>query len=148
MSKAISIHTFLAEGDQSVQLSVEVVTISIHTFLAEGDITAVEYINNAVTISIHTFLAEGDSINTEIPEYVIISIHTFLAEGDNNQGGSAVYKFISIHTFLAEGDVAQKHTPIHGVQFQSTPSSRKVTGYATHRVKTPNNFNPHLPRGR
>ena len=34
----ISIHTFLAEGDDPEQPEEEIETISIHTFLAEGDI--------------------------------------------------------------------------------------------------------------
>ena len=55
--------------------------ISIHTFLAEGDEYRLDKIASS-TISIHTFLAEGDAVGTKSACDFAISIHTFLAEGD------------------------------------------------------------------
>ena len=56
--------------------------ISIHTFLAEGDQDMLDE-NGKPKISIHTFLAEGDALRTVKGELqLLISIHTFLAEGD------------------------------------------------------------------
>ena len=55
---------------------------------------------------------------------------------------------ISIHTFLAEGDQLAVVINQALYEFQSTPSSRKVTTIVNH-FNTPfTNFNPHLPRGR
>ena len=60
----ISIHTFLAEGDQIPAHIIPVRDISIHTFLAEGDGSGYATFTD-VTISIHTFLAEGDIAITD-----------------------------------------------------------------------------------
>ena len=120
--------------------------ISIHIFLAEGDVS-----NNSIyvvlSISIHTFLVEGDDVQYQITELTKISIHTFLTEGDHMRG-----------------DMARI------MPFQSTPSSRKVTGLryivtaplkiSIHTFLAEGDdldtavkyrdryFNPHLPRGR
>ena len=129
-------------------------------------------VSDICPISIHTFLAEGDASEFRLSaETAPISIHTFLAEGDPLwRMRYAVSSAISIHTFLAEGDY-QKHPPrrLRG-QFQSTPSSRKVTTSGTpsayiqtisiHTFLAEGDsdatispisvfyFNPHLPRGR
>ena|GEM_PF-7130822 len=58
---------------------------------------------------------------------ITISIHTFLAEGDCRWAGLRAGRQISIHTFLAEGDSLKISLCCPQQQFQSTPSSRKVT---------------------
>ena len=57
-------------------------------------------------------------------------------------------QFISIHTFLAEGDDDLIVASLGGEEFQSTPSSRKVTGKGAGIETGDEDFNPHLPRGR
>ena len=49
----ISIHTFLAEGDDPEQPEEEIETISIHTFLAEGDINGRYYISIHLNFNPH-----------------------------------------------------------------------------------------------
>ena len=61
---AISIHTFLAEGDDPGTAFYRFRIISIHTFLAEGDRENIEF-EIGTSISIHTFLAEGDLLQSE-----------------------------------------------------------------------------------
>ena len=62
----ISIHTFLAEGDEAMLSdSLSHLQISIHTFLAEGDASPSEYVPR-YPISIHTFLAEGDFLGYSV----------------------------------------------------------------------------------
>ena len=60
--RRISIHTFLAEGDEDQYRICKRLRISIHTFLAEGDTVSENtgYVITSRVISIHTFLAEGD----------------------------------------------------------------------------------------
>ena len=123
----ISIHTFLAEGDDIESWDNQGWIISIHTFLAEGDMEFA-LMDVSVGISIHTFLAEGDrsilytmhqtkpfqstpslrKVTHALPPpfyFICISIHTFLAEGDGRPAcKSDRTDIISIHTFLAEGD--------------------------------------------
>ena len=79
---------------------------------------------------------------------ITISIHTFLAEGDAMDHISESTQRISIHTFLAEGDGFCFWLIEQNIQFQSTPSSRKVTLLLTDSIRLLPNFNPHLPRGR
>ena len=79
----ISIHTFLAEGDNKLSTAACTDCISIHTFLAEGDLQRLLYQIFILDISIHTFLAEGDLIPSVFFCIRGISIHTFLAEGDS-----------------------------------------------------------------
>ena len=78
----ISIHTFLAEGDENRLLPMWSIKISIHTFLAEGDYPTAAWPHIQICISIHTFLAEGDFCSVFGSVFWSISIHTFLAEGD------------------------------------------------------------------
>ena len=82
---------------------------------------------SSTCISIHTFLAEGDFTTVAKVKAYNISIHTFLAEGDPFVSHVTVISVISIHTFLAEGDKPLQSITIFPKQFQSTPSSRKVT---------------------
>ena len=88
--------------------------------------------NNSIyvvlSISIHTFLVEGDDVQYQITELTKISIHTFLTEGDVVSVRCAGAMVISIHTFLAEGDDTTRDRIQMLEPFQSTPSSRKVTG--------------------
>ena len=82
------------------------VVISIHTLLAESDVCICRIYSSAYCISIHTLLAESD--------VCICRIY------------SSAY-CISIHTLLAESDVSMMTRSISYQQFQSTPSSRRVT---------------------
>ena len=123
----ISIHTFLAEGDdkappedpatglfQSTPSSRKVtagasviayiIGISIHTFLAEGDIAMPPFLEPLVKFQSTPSSRKVTSISNSIRSRDHISIHTFLAEGDEPDGGSDRVHHISIHTFLAEGD--------------------------------------------
>ena len=88
-----------------------------------------EYINGL--ISIHTFLAEGDDtrqwhlwprlhFNPHLPRgrwLIPVNWRNYTRQ-------------ISIHTFLAEGDIIAVWLIALSPQFQSTPSSRKVTCYS------------------
>ena len=143
----ISIHTFLAEGDEELFVlyafhnhfnphlprgrwpcghtgTIELFDFNPH--LPRGRWLYFSYTLSLVAfISIHTFLAEGDLfISDDIFEFDI-SIHTFLAEGDDNIPHILKDMRISIHTFLAEGDFL-------GDLYMQLDMD----------------FNPHLPRGR
>ena len=66
----------------SVAIAFSASFISIHTFLAEGDNFIPHFLYMFHVISIHTFLAEGDDEMMYNYDISFISIHTFLAEGD------------------------------------------------------------------
>ena len=123
----ISIHTFLAEGDDYSWLSsLEVDGFQSTPSLRKATQRALERkIRKA--ISIHTFLAEGDIDCAFISETVVISIHTFLAEGD---------RLPLLHCGCPQN--FNPHLPCGRRQFiktgidtidkfQSTPSLRKAT---------------------
>ena len=121
----ISIHTFLAEGDNESQYRASISLISIHTFLAEGDALK-GVIFRDPQISIHTFLAEGDLQLFPLG----FSFYPFqstpsLRKVTYEQKPMLVTDAISIHTFLAEGDISCRRKGMH-------------CSY----------FNPHLPCGR
>ena len=168
---AISIHTFLAEGDLDRLDAIDEYVISIHTFLAEGDVMAAANRQAPTNISIHTFLAEGDVLQFFwLHCYCQISIHTFLAEGD---GAVCAGKWTQtdFNPHLPRGRWPWYYQPqTTFLIFQSTPSSRKVTGkrqgnwsinlISIHTFLAEGDskckkiaqkfkhFNPHLPRGR
>ena len=104
----ISIHTFLAEGDGQVCLQYSLTNLNFNPHLPRGRWPATRRTElKPLTISIHTFLAEGDRILID---------------------GFGTLDIISIHTFLAEGDRITYAGHRSSNAFQSTPSSRKVTG--------------------
>ena len=123
---AISIHTFLAEGDRNhTERSRKTMAFQstpssrkVTKMLRQGEwrdvfqstpssrkvTEAVAYRIKSSRISIHTFLAEGDAVQFFKDLGGYISIHTFLAEGDSSWLILPKLTGISIHTFLAEGD--------------------------------------------
>ena len=123
--RRISIHTFLAEGDEDQYRICKRLRISIHTFLAEGDTLS----RFSPLMSVAFQSTPSLRKVTENTGYVItsrvISIHTFLAEGDVCSRSDRPIFPISIHTFLAEGD-----------------------GGLAGKGNWVNYFNPHLPCGR
>ena len=99
-------------------------------------------------ISIHTFLAEGDffaslfahlqsDFNPHLPRGRWLWKWVF----------SINYKYFNPHLPRGRWPVEEK---LYGMseQFQSTPSSRKVTSQLQRTALWYDNFNPHLPRGR
>ena len=169
---AISIHTFLAEGDRRLYIWLHTL-MNFNPHLPRGRWQSIFQrlqwqmwfqstpSSRKVTpcspserrgraISIHTFLAEGDPRSHPRPSpSLCISIHTFLAEGDGALDFMDEFHVpISIHTFLAEGDSRKCRASWWQRRFQSTPSSRKVTEEHSRDTVRNNNFNPHLPRGR
>ena len=101
--------------------------ISIHTFLAEGDNLS-GGLDTEKGISIHTFLAEGDYNNFESAGEYTISIHTFLAEGDLTTVSPLfrAEEFQSTPSLRKATNVDWDHWFCFFV-FQSTPSLRKAT---------------------
>ena len=169
--RRISIHTFLAEGDEDQYRICKRLRISIHTFLAEGDTLS----RFSPLMSVAFQSTPSLRKVTENTGYVItsrvISIHTFLAEGDWRRWrryGSA--KDFNPHlpcgrwrcdrTAEPEPDSAFQSTPsLRKVTqrhqrsrrdsiFQSTPSLRKVTWRHIWVSAVLWHFNPHLPCGR
>ena len=127
VSVTISIHTFLAEGDGS-RMSVWRAIPNFNPHLPRGRWRGSR--NKAKAVKL--FQSTPSSRKVTICEYLHavkdgISIHTFLAEGDRLPGIDSTGGHISIHTFLAEGDRLCLHDHDSAGQFQSTPSSRKVT---------------------
>ena len=101
--------------------------ISIHTFLAEGDcVCSCVCSCTALFQSTPSSRKVTNTYRYKSTEW-LISIHTFLAEGDKKTVCNSYPRFISIHTFLAEGDSLKISLCCPQQQFQSTPSSRKVT---------------------
>ena len=123
--------------------------ISIHTFLAEGDGVAGRGRSRDENFNPHLPCGRWPEAGCSPLLSDDISIHTFLAEGDEVSGRTVLWTDISIHTFLAEGDMFlsqlcctfsnfNPHLPCGRwrlmanllylvLQFQSTPSLRKVT---------------------
>ena len=123
--RRISIHTFLAEGDEDQYRICKRLRISIHTFLAEGDTLSRFSPLMSVAFQSTPSLRKVTEVLQEKGIELIISIHTFLAEGDPVNVFHVLFLLISIHTFLAEGDLDQ-------------PETKACYCY----------FNPHLPCGR
>ena len=105
-SGVISIHTFLAEGDDEDYFEPSEFDEFQSTPSLRKVTSSVLLMERHVQISIHTFLAEGDNTFPVHQADQEISIHTFLAEGDVEHSPHLwMLDDISIHTFLAEGDV-------------------------------------------
>ena len=120
-------------------------------------------------ISIHTLHTEGDPLFS--PPFLVrlISIHTLHTEGDLYAFWITRDQNISIHTLHTEGDFQLASDPHLHSLFQSTPSTRRVTGekggaqgqirISIHTLHTEGdtpirtipyshpNFNPHPPHG-
>ena len=79
-------------------------------------------------ISIHTLHTEGDRINaSRIILSAKISIHTLHTEGDLGSRPPGSLPQISIHTLHTEGDWINLPSFPADIEFQSTPSTRRVT---------------------
>ena len=102
----ISIHTFLAEGDVNVCLILDVVT-KFQSTPSSRKVTVFCCNRFLSFIYFNPHLPRGRwlFLRFHLQNFFLISIHTFLAEGDAHNSGLAATE-----------------------QFQSTPSSRKVTG--------------------
>ena len=106
---AISIHTFLAEGDTQINETITHIRefqstpslrkatesclynlvhslISIHTFLAEGDTKYMSFTVCRLSFQSTPSLRKATEAGDSVLEQETISIHTFLAEGDNPDG--------------------------------------------------------------
>ena len=76
--------------------------------------------------------------NAVIPvAFVDISIHTLHTEGDFLRINLETDERISIHTLHTEGDGETIENPYKAKIFQSTPSTRRVTGGNTEYVCVP-----------
>ena len=180
----------------SVQHLFRIRAISIHTFLKEGDIKSgsrhFDYFLFQSTpslrkvtvydtdkglwhkISIHTFLAEGDYGNSVLVQYryqfqstpfsrkvtfqdnarfrwVSFYFNPHLPRGRwqfKNKFYRCLHRYFNPH--LPRGRWLQTALPSKSTAkiFQSTPSSRKVTFGSIFHFSYSFHFNPHLPRGR
>ena len=122
---AISIHTFLAEGDLSRSLVILIGIISIHTFLAEGDHSTEQWCIHEMYFNPHLPCGrrQAEEMDKRLEE--AFQSTPSLRKATMTQGFDEELESISIHTFLAEGD------DVMCLIFLSV----------TH-------FNPHLPCGR
>ena len=153
LSDFISIHTFLAEGDQDTKLrttlsyifqstpSSRKVTflhrrwhslslISIHTFLAEGDVATIGV--STVMTDVFQSTPSSRKVTNYLYRYFAswFYFNPHLPRGRWRSRSNARQRkqaLISIHTFLAEGDFAMPTWTANRAEFQSTPSLRKVT---------------------
>ena len=146
--KEISIHTFLAEGDDTTRDRIQMLepfqsTPSSRkvTLRPRSDMSDWTHFNPhlprgrwpaAVYMVTYSYEFQSTPSSRKVTgrwpidsEPLSISIHTFLAEGDLDRLDAIDEYVISIHTFLAEGDVSTMLTVPKG-----------------------DDFNPHLPRGR
>ena len=124
----ISIHTLLAESDPIMGI----MTPFTMKFQSTPSSRRVTKIFGCASI-VYIFQSTPSSRRVTRRFYsigwdVVISIHTLLAESDVCicRIYSSAY-CISIHTLLAESDVSMMTRSISYQQFQSTPSSRRVT---------------------
>ena len=81
-----------------------IILISIHTFLAEGDETGLAMTAKTIIFQSTPSLRKVTCESADVSCSATISIHTFLAEGDDATFNGDLVIGISIHTFLAEGD--------------------------------------------
>ena len=143
--------------------------ISIHTFLAEGD-----YIRGSRVLQMQDFnphlpcgrrrphiygfgsssrfqstpsLRKATCLHVRYKTRFHISIHTFLAEGDHVITAHGRLADISIHTFLAEGDFRPcfQSGPLQHFN-PHLPCGRRLT--CSNVAFAGTYFNPHLPCGR
>ena len=166
----ISIHTFLTEGDGFYPCIWEPQTISIHTFLAEGDYSVFllcashSHFNphlprgrwlfrKPVCASAIGFQSTPSSRKVTLRSCSLC--HVYLHFNPHLPRGrwlwkwvfSINYKYFNPHLPRGRWPVEEK---LYGMseQFQSTPSSRKVTFQCIEFYAITAYFNPHLPRGR
>ena len=168
---AISIHTFLAEGDHFMLHSTRATSyFNPHLPCGRRQLLC-RHVNRLIYFNPHLPCGRRHITLIYFLTVYVISIHTFLAEGDQffpgccsdtgnfnphlpcgrrptSAGVTKQCHSISIHTFLAEGDTASFVAFMSLAPFQSTPSLRKATppqfGYSGILWY----FNPHLPCGR
>ena len=90
----------------------------------------VSFLNDWIAISTNTLLTEGDLSATLSTSFPQISTNTLLTEGDLAAFLIFELVIISTNTLLTEGDEAvETSDAMQKLQFQPTPSSRRVTGW-------------------
>ena len=182
----------MRKATPGIQLLVDRRVISIHTFLAEGDDILLNRSTGLLNFNPHLpcgrrrywFDGAGMMVRfqstpslrkateriTTMRLQLVISIHTFLAEGDRTHGlcYQLTYQYqstptlrkatnsvpcfipvtiITIHTFLAEGDANLTAYRMEQLDFNPhLPCGRRpcTTSWKIRSM----NFNPHLPCGR
>ena len=145
---AISIHTFLAEGDHFMLHSTRATSyFNPHLPCGRRQLLC-RHVNRLIYFNPH--LPCG---RRRIKSASWDLVHGFQSTPSLRKATNRIYivpiiNYISIHTFLAEGDAAlPSRGPVLAV-FQSTPSLRKATYHSLYHSRYTAYFNPHLPCGR
>ena len=157
----ISIHSLLAEGDKNRQSRITIERISIHSLLAEGDQSSphpgfcLQYFNPLPPRGGRRASAGGrtrrlafqstpssrrETYSAAASDLADLHFNPLPPRGGRRgfAGDGAGADEISIHSLLAEGDRLCNAKMCKGIEFQSTPSSRRETISVKDRLPEPN----------